>query len=695
MEGQQLPRGVAYVVKNNARDVSNTPNIPNTPNTSEAKALQSSTNSTQTHSTVSSRTTLRARPTAQSISLTESSESAQPVAAAPGELAHLATLQASAHTAAPSPASSDAGERQHRDMVAKFRRRLAEELGDDCVERYFDGQTKLRLNNQQAEVTVASGLLAKLLDSKYGVQIRRTVSELVGGGQPVDVQFRVDRQSFFSLGTVETSLNGSSNSQSRPGVSTQSTDGAEATEIDAGSDPVGPAYAYGYTPVSNNAFARNHASTTGMRIEPVAGTRSGIGQPRTVAIQQSKPVAGVHVTPGLIPGTHARFGKARASVPMSLSRFTFDSFLVGKSNRLAHAAVTRIAEHDGYVAPVFLHGPCGLGKTHLLQAAVCRFLQLRPDACVRYTTGEAFTNEFVAAIKANKIDAFRKAYRRVDLLAIDDVHFFAGKEATQAEILHTFDAVGMEGARLIIASDEHPKDIAKLSERLLSRFMGGIVVKVDAPDRELRERLVRQLAQKRGLRFEEAALSIIVDRTERSIGSMGGFGGSVRELEGLMNQIDAVHRLIPELTSENGVVGAMLVRKALGLSAEEADRPQDAAPSGRPRRPIAGDVVLGEVCKALHVEISEVFGKGRHPRVVLARALTAYLCRTLTTLSFPEIARIMGRDNHSTVITAHKRFEQQMAQGLSPVEALQGTYGGLTLREVSEALAQVIAKASR
>jgi chromosomal replication initiator protein len=274
----------------------------------------------------------------------------------------------------------------------------------------------------------------------------------------------------------------------------------------------------------------------GTSIRRAAGDAFGNGKPVEVAFRVDRAAFSARPeTPAPAPEPQqARVqiaARAQASAAAN-ARCNFENYLVGKSNRLAHAAAVRVADADGYVAPLFLHGSCGMGKTHLLQATVQRYVANHPGSSVRYTTAEAFTNEFVAAIKANRVEAFRRSYRKVDLLAIDDVHFFSSKEATQAELLHTLDAVGLEGARIILASDEHPKEIRKLSDRLSSRFMAGIVVRIEAPDRELRERLVKHLAHRRGMILEDAAIGILVDRTERAIGSLGGFGGSVREIEG-------------------------------------------------------------------------------------------------------------------------------------------------------------------
>ena len=484
--------------------------------------------------------------------------------------------------------------------------RVADEVGTDLFERYFDGQALVDLHDGRLDVTVASNFLAKLLDARFTEHLRRAV-----GASAIEVRYRVDRAAF-------------------------------------------------------------------------GGTRDPAPSPRPA---RQTPRAARTAARGL------------ADAGANASRYRLETFVVGASNRLAHAAATRLADEDGPAAPLFVHGSCGLGKTHLLQGVAARFATRRPGATVRYTTAEAFTNEFINAIRQNKVEPFRKAHRRLDLLCIDDVHFLASKEATQAELLHTLDAIGLDGARLALASDEHPRDIEKLSERLVSRFLAGAVVRVDTPDPGLRLELVRHLAARKGLVADDDALRLIADRTARTVGSLGGFGGSVREIEGLLNQVEAVHRLLPDLApaadaSGEGRIGLLLVRRALGLDASPAPLIGPASRLGKPRRPLTAGEVVGEVCNSLSVDLSDYMGKGRHPRVVLARSLTAYLCRRLTTQSFPEIARAMGRTNHSTVITAYNRFERQLRAKATPLDAaLAPAHAGCTLRELADDVAKRVVRA--
>lgn len=396
------------------------------------------------------------------------------------------------------------------------------------------------------------------------------------------------------------------------------------------------------------------------------------------------------------------------ATPQPLYRYSLDNYLVGHANRLAHTAVKRLIEAPHVGAPVFIHGACGLGKTHLLQGACSLFLKLHPGANVRYVTGENFTNDFIQAVRNNRVDGFRKMYRGrgqiaghstgecVELLCIDDVHFLSSKDATQQELLHTFDALGLAGTRILIASDEHPREIRKLSEKLVSRFLACCVAKLETPDTALRRDLVRQLALQRGLMLDPDAIEVLVQRSAKAIGSLGGFGGSVRELEGLLNQVEAMSRLMPPDSSSN-LLRAGFVLRALGIEERVVElRPLQTGP-GTPRRPIAIQTIVEQVCKGVSVDIGEFAGSGRHKRVVFARSVAAHLARQLTTQSFPEIARAMGRTNHSTIITAQRRLQRQLETGASQIveHDLAPLHPGCTFAELLQHLAAQIRSASR
>ncbi|MCW5776612.1 MAG: AAA family ATPase [Phycisphaeraceae bacterium] len=333
-----------------------------------------------------------------------------------------------------------------------------------------------------------------------------------------------------------------------------------------------------------------------------------------------------------------------------------EDFVVGDANRLAYNAAVSLSEGGDGVrfSPLFIHGVSGMGKTHLLQGVVGRVQARNPGARVIMTTAESFMNDYVAAVKSNALDGFRRRWRGLELLCLDDVHFLSSKQGTQTELLHTFDAIDLTGARVALASDEHPHRIDKLSAQLRSRFLSGAVVRMDAPDADLRRRLVASFAARRGIALEEEAVRLIVERS----GLPAGSPASVRDLEGMVTQVEAVSRLLPEFVTNGGRIGAVAVRRALGLG-----EPGTEGASRRPLRPLRPEAIVRGVSRAMGVEVSEVLGTSRHRRVVLARAVCIYLMRELTTLSYPEIGRALARRNHSTAATADKRLRRQIAQG--------------------------------
>jgi chromosomal replication initiator protein len=358
-------------------------------------------------------------------------------------------------------------------------------------------------------------------------------------------------------------------------------------------------------------------------------------------------------------------------------RYRLEHFIVGDSNRLAFNAAIQMAESGAGASSatglraLFLHGPCGVGKTHLLNGVAIRYKERNPGATVRVTNAEAFMNEYIAGVRAGDVEKFRRVYRRVDLLCIDDVHFLSNKQSTQAELLHTLDEIERCGARIVLASDEHPRQIRQFSAALVSRFMAGMVAVVQPPDANLRRAVAQTFAKARGLTLDTSALDELVERTAIGMAGPGRGVISVRDIEGLVTKIDALHRLAPEYaaaTAETsptsaGAVGVLSIERALGHTAVSG-----LGDAGRSTRPVRIDAIIAETCTALAIDPRDLSGKTRHKRVVAARALITHLARHLTTMSFPEIARAIGRPNHSTVITAFQRLQKQM-EAEEPVEA--------------------------
>lgn len=361
-------------------------------------------------------------------------------------------------------------------------------------------------------------------------------------------------------------------------------------------------------------------------------------------------------------------GPRRPDLSLPL-RHRFEDFVVGATNELAFTAATRLAEATDprALGALFIHGECGVGKTHLLQAVCRRHLDRFPGATVRYTTCEQFTNEYIVAVKNNSVEQFRRRVRGLDLLAVDDVHFLANKTATQTEFLHTLDAIDLSGARLAMASDEHPRHLKAVSRALVSRFLAGMVCQIEPPDRTTRLLLVRRLAERRGLRLNEGAMEQVAAHCV----------GSIREMEGVLSKLDALSRLDGE---SNGEIGCVMVERLFKTD----------VPGGKPLRI---NTIIDAVCARLSVERGDLLGKTRHHRVVIARGLISFLARELTTLSFPEIGRALGRRNHSTVLTAGRRIAEQIERN----ERIDLEDGGepVPLRELADRLRHDIRRLPR
>ena len=323
--------------------------------------------------------------------------------------------------------------------------------------------------------------------------------------------------------------------------------------------------------------------------------------------------------------------EARTALATPRLRHTLDSFVVGQGNQLAYNAAVCVAEFPGVqYNPLFIHGACGLGKTHLLQGLCRKFIENHPTKRWVYLTGEEFTNEFLGALRQNKVDAFRRRVRDLDLLVIDDVHFMSGKRATLEEFLHTFNAIEAAGKQVVMASDNHPKMIEEIGESLINRFVSGMVVRIDPPNHATRCQILRGLAARAGLELDEGVIGWIARRVTQN----------VRELEGAVTRIGALVRLTGQ-PPDLGLVQSWLA---------DLERQMIA--------PVKPENVLTAVCNYFGLEMKDLMSARRQRTISLARSLAMHLIRKTAKLSFPEIGMRMGKRNHSTVISACKRMER-------------------------------------
>jgi len=319
------------------------------------------------------------------------------------------------------------------------------------------------------------------------------------------------------------------------------------------------------------------------------------------------------------------------------SKYTFDSFVIGSSNRFAHAAALAAAEAPGRAYnPLFIYGGVGLGKTHLLHAIGHYVHQSFPHMKVKYVTSEQFTNEVIDLIRSGdrrRMDSFRRQYRTVDVLLIDDIQFLKGKEATQDEFFHTFNALEQAGKQIVLSSDRPPKDIAILEERLRSRFEMGLITDIQPPDLETRLAILKRRAEVERLGVPDEVLTYIADRVSSNI----------RELEG------ALIRIVAYSSLTRHQVDIDLARSVL----------KDAFPE-RSMRPISIATIQREACKFYGISQAELVGNKRSQNIVYPRQIAMYLSRELTDLSLPRIGQEFGGRDHTTVMHAKAKIEKLM-----------------------------------
>ncbi|RIK41459.1 MAG: chromosomal replication initiator protein DnaA [Chloroflexi bacterium] len=319
--------------------------------------------------------------------------------------------------------------------------------------------------------------------------------------------------------------------------------------------------------------------------------------------------------------------------------YTFETFVVGPSNRLAHAAAMAVADKPAQAFnPLFIYGGVGLGKTHLMHAVGHRAIALRPDTQILYVSSEKFTNDLIKSIMSQKTDEFRDRYRSADILMIDDVQFIAGKEATQEEFFHTFNDLYQSARQIIVSSDKPPKAIPTLEDRLRSRFEGGLIVDVQAPDFETRTAILSRKGMSLGVHVPNDVLEYVARKVQSNI----------RELEGALNKIIAMAQLY------NAPIRMEIATQALNDAALEARRAQ-----------ITPERVLGEVTKHFRVSLSELRGRGRGKDIVLPRQVAMYILREETGSSLVEIGAFLGGRDHSTVMHGIDKIEKQLESDAS------------------------------
>jgi chromosomal replication initiator protein len=319
-------------------------------------------------------------------------------------------------------------------------------------------------------------------------------------------------------------------------------------------------------------------------------------------------------------------------------KYLFDTFVIGASNRFAHAAAVAVAEAPAKAYnPLFIYGESGLGKTHLLHAIGHYARSLYPGTRVRYVSSEEFTNEFINSIRDGKGDSFRKRYREMDILLVDDIQFLADKESTQEEFFHTFNTLHNANKQIVLSSDRPPKQLVTLEDRLRNRFEWGLITDVQPPELETRIAILRKKAVQEQLNAPPEVLEFIASRISRNI----------RELEGALIRVTAF---------------ASLNRQPVDLGLTEIVL-KDLIPGGEDSAPeITASAIMAATADYFGLTVEDLCGTSRGRALVTARQIAMYLCRELTDLSLPKIGAQFGGRDHTTVMHADRKIRALMAE---------------------------------
>lgn len=318
-------------------------------------------------------------------------------------------------------------------------------------------------------------------------------------------------------------------------------------------------------------------------------------------------------------------------------KYTFDTFVVGSNNKFAHAASLAVAESPGEIYnPLFLYGGVGLGKTHLMHSIAHFILERDPQSKVLYVTSEVFTNELIEAIRNGNnttMTKFREKYRNIDVLLIDDVQFIIGKESTQEEFFHTFNALHGAKKQIIISSDKPPKDMEILEDRLRSRFEWGLIADISSPDYETRMAILRKKEELDGYDIDKEVIEYIAKNIRSNI----------RELEGALNKIMAYANL------EKREVNIELAEKVL----KDIISPNE-------KRVITPELIIDMVAEHFDISAADLSGTKRNSKVVLPRQIAMYLCREMTNVTLKNIGRCLGNRDHTTVMNGCTKIESEL-----------------------------------
>lgn len=327
-----------------------------------------------------------------------------------------------------------------------------------------------------------------------------------------------------------------------------------------------------------------------------------------------------------------------STMPPFKFEYTFDNFIVGNSNKFAHAACVAVANHPATdYNPLFIYGPSGIGKTHLLYAITNEFKRKRPDIKVIYIKSEDFTNQMIDCMARRNMNEFREKYRSCDILMIDDIQFIAGKVSTQEEFFHTFNALHEDGKQIILTSDKPPREIKTLEDRLITRFEWGLIADIQPPDHELRMAIIKKKADQVGIEISDEVLEFLAENLRSNI----------RQIEGAVRKLSAIGFVYGKVITMD--VARSCIDELLG-GAEPVN--------------VTVDKIFTAVYKRYGIKKEDILGERRTKDIAQARHIAIYLIRNITDMSFPGIGKILNR-NHTTIISSIDTVEKKIISSQS------------------------------
>jgi chromosomal replication initiator protein len=487
------------------------------------------------------------------------------------------------------------------------------------LRRWLDNAKPLNVHDDVMIIAVPSNFARNLLEVRFRGQVEGTLTSCYG--RPMKIMVTVDDGLNPSPSAIE--LDQEASRDRRPPGEREVLDSARARDADNAADP-------GLDDAAAPADGRTHRSAAALPVAdspnhdaPAPPERTGISPS-----QESARADNTHTTNGFRP---------RKDVGARLNpKYTFETFVIGASNRFAHAAAIAVAENPGKsYNPLTIYGDSGLGKTHLLHALGHYVRSYFETTRVRYVSTEELTNDFINAISQNKGAEFRQRYRDVDVLLIDDIQFLEGKEQTQEEFFHTFNTLHNAEKQIVMTSDRPPKLLENLEPRLRSRFGWGLITDVQAPDLETRIAILRKKAAQERLVAGPDVLEFIATRIQTNI----------RELEGALIRVTAF---------------ASLNRQQVDLALAEIVL-KDLIPEGGEAQ-ITSSMIMAQTASYFDITIEDLCGGSRTQQLVNARQIAMYLCRELTDLSLPKIGQQFGGRDHTTVMHADRKIRTQMGE---------------------------------